>query len=431
MKNISERDQKVVWHPFTQMKNAEAPIPIVSGKGAVLFDDKGNEYIDAVASWWVNVHGHSHPYIQQKVSEQLTTLEHVIFAGFTHPWAVELSERILQINPANHAKVFFSDNGSTANEVAVKMAIQYWWNKNQPKIKIIAFDNSYHGDTVGAMSIGGRGIFTTPFDKIMFDVIHIDVPDGNNNKEVISQFSELVQSNEIAAFIYEPVVQGAGGMVMYDIEGMNALLKIAKEHEVILIADEVMTGFGRTGKMFASEYYETKPDIMALSKALTGGTMPLSLTTCKQFVFDAFLSDEKQKTFFHGHSYTGNPTACSAALASLDLMEKPEYLNNIQRIEKMHQEFSKKLNQLSTIKNVRQRGTILAFDVANDEKDNYFNNIRDTLYNLFIDQYIILRPLGNTVYILPPFVITNQQLEKVYHAILIAVEHLNKIGKSN
>ena len=391
-----------------------------------MYDDEGNEYIDAVASWWVNVHGHANPYIQEKVSKQLATLEHVIFAGFTHPWAVELSERIVEMHPANHKKVFFSDNGSTANEVAIKMALQYWWNQGKPKTKIIAFDNAYHGDTVGAMSIGGRGVFTTPFDDIMFDVEHIEVPNGTNNKEIIAQFKNIVATNEVAAFIYEPMLQGAGGMVMYDVEGMNALLKIAKEHDVILIADEVMTGFGRTGKMFASEYYETMPDIMAMSKALTGGTMPLSLTTTKTFIFEQFLSDDKVKTFFHGHSYTGNPTACAAALASLDLMEKPDYKQNMERINLQHQAFIKILEKYSGVKNIRLTGTILAFDFENNEKDNYFNNIRDVLYNSFIEQFVVLRPLGNTVYILPPMVITNQQLKNVYQAIQNTIKSLKK-----
>jgi adenosylmethionine-8-amino-7-oxononanoate aminotransferase len=291
---------------------------------------------------------------------------------------------------------------------------------------LIAFENAYHGDTVGAMSAGGRGVFTTPFDPIMFDVEHIPVPNGANNAVVIEQFKKLVETNEIAAFIYEPMIQGAGGMIMYDIEGMNQLLQIAKQSKVILIADEVMTGFGRTGKMFASEYYTTQPDIVTLSKALTGGTMPLSLTTCKSFIFDQFLSDNKYKTFFHGHSYTGNPTACSAALASLDLMEQPEFKANIQRVHQQHQNFIPQLEALPKIKDIRLTGTILAFDVVNTSEDNYFNSIRDVLYNGFIAQFVILRPLGNTVYILPPYVITNAQLEKVYKTIVSVLENLSR-----
>jgi adenosylmethionine-8-amino-7-oxononanoate aminotransferase len=425
MSNFSARDQKTIWHPFTQMKDASPPIPIIRGKGALLYDDAGNEYIDAVASWWVNVHGHAHPYIQQKVAQQLATLEHVIFAGFTHPWAIELAERVLKMLPANHEKVFFSDNGSTANEVALKMALQFWWNQNQPKTKIIAFENAYHGDTVGAMSVGGRGVFTTPFENIMFEVEHIPVPDGRNHETLIPHFKKLVEQNNVAAFIYEPIIQGAGGMVMYDVDGMNQLLQIAQQHQVLLIADEVMTGFGRTGKMFASEYYTTQPDMINLSKALTGGTMPLSLTTCKQFIFEQFLSNDKLKTFYHGHSYTGNPTACAAALASLDLMEEAVFQSNIQRVHQQHLQFYEQLKSLINVKNARVTGTILAFEVISHAEEGYFNEIKEQLYSAFIAQKIILRPLGNTVYILPPYVITNEQLQKVYKVIFEVLKKLN------
>ncbi len=426
MSNLSERDKKVIWHPFTQVKNASPFIPIVKGKGALIIDEDGNEYIDAVSSWWVNVHGHAHPYIQQKVSEQLKTLEHVIFAGFTHPWAIELAERIIAIHPANHSKVFFSDNGSTAVEVGLKMALQYWWNKGVKRNRIIAFENGYHGDTVGAMSVGGRGVFFTPFESILFEVDHIPVPNGDNNEAVLKQFEAIVKTGEVATFIYEPVVQGSAGMIMYDQTGMNQILKLARDNDVILMADEVMTGFGRTGKMFASEYYDVKPDIMALSKALTGGTMPLSLTTCKEFIHEAFVSDDKSKTFLHGHSYTGNPTACSAALASLDLMEEPAFKSNIERVNQQHQIFAAKLESNPIVKNVRLTGTILAFDIQTEEGDSYFNNIRDVLYDSFIEQKVLLRPLGNTVYVLPPYIITNEQLTKVYEVIISTLNILAK-----
>jgi len=420
----SERDRKVIWHPFTQMKTADPPITIVKGKGVLLYDDAGNEYIDAVSSWWVNVHGHAHPWIQQKVNEQLGILEHSIFAGFTHPGAIELCERLIPKLPKGQERIFFSDNGSTAVEVGLKMALQYWWNKDINRHRIIAFEYAYHGDTVGAMSAGGRGTFTVPFDNILFDVEHIPVPNGTNNETVLRQFKDLCESGEVAAFIYEPVVQGAGGMVMYDIAGMDALLKVAKDHDVIRIADEVMAGFGRTGKLFASEHYATEPDIMALSKALTGGTMPLSLTTCKSFIYEAFLSDDKKKTFFHGHSYTGNPTACAAALASLDLFDQPELMENLSRINLKHQSFADRLKNVAIARNIRIRGTILAFEVETGEADTYFNSIRDVLYNSFIEQHILLRPLGNTVYILPPYVITDGQLEQVYTAILTTLDSL-------
>ncbi len=424
MTNYKERDKQSIWHPFTQMKTAQLHIPIVKGKGVMLYDEDGKEYIDAVSSWWVNVHGHSHPYIQQKVCEQLGTLEHVIFAGFTHPWAIELSERILKINPAGHSKVFFSDNGSTANEVGLKMALQYWWNKGEKRNKVIAFDDAYHGDTIGAMSAGGRGIFSSPFESILFEVSHLPVPNGKNNEDVINKFNALFEKGDVAAFIYEPALQGAGGMVMYDIDAMNEILKSARQHEVILIADEVLTGFGRTGKMFASEHFDTRPDIMSMSKALTGGTMPLSLTTCKEYIYEAFLSEDKTKTFFHGHSYTGNPTACAAALASLDLVEKNEFKENIQRINEQHRNFVAELESFQIVKNIRIRGTIIAFEVVTNDEDSYLNKIRDILYDSFIEQGVLLRPLGNTVYILPPYVMTNIQLRKVYDVILNTLNSL-------
>lgn len=424
MSNWIARDEQVVWHPFTQLNNSNPLIPIVKGKGVLLYDEAGNEYIDAVSSWWTNAHGHANPYIQQKVSAQLATLEHVIFAGFTHPWAIEVAERVLNLLPVEHSKVFFSDNGSTAVEVGLKMAIQYWWNNAIKKTKIIAFEDAYHGDTVGAMSAGGRGTFTTPFESIMFDVLHLPVPNGDNNQAVQALMDEYLATNEVAAFIYEPMVQGSAGMIMYDVEGMNGLLSAAKAKDVILIADEVMTGFGRTGKLFASEYYSTKPDITCLSKALTGGTIPLSLTTCKQFIFEAFMSDDKMKTFFHGHSYTGNPTACAAAIASLDLIEKPSFKEDLARIGAQHQAFAEQLKTNPKVTNVRSTGTILAFEVVTGESNSYFNNIRDVLYNAFIERKVLLRPLGNTVYILPPFVITNEQLQKVYAVIEEVLEQV-------
>ncbi len=421
--NWVERDKEFVWHPFTQMKTAQSPIVITSGKGALLFDEYGNEYIDAVSSWWVNVHGHAHPYIAKMVNKQLQTLEHAIFAGFSHPWAIELSERVIGLLPSSQAKVFFSDNGSTAVEVAIKMAIQYWWNLGQPRNKIVAFNDAYHGDTFGAMAVGERGIFNKPFHQMMFEVRNID----HSSKSVIEEFKQILLEEDIAAFIFEPLVQGAGGMLMYDEKVLDQLIEIAQANNVICIADEVMTGFWRTGKMFASNYLKSEPDIFCLSKALTGGTMPLSLTTCNSKIYEAFLSEDKLKTFFHGHSYTANPTACAAALASLDLFEKEETLNNIERINQRHKGFIKKLKDSGLpVSNIRLRGTIVAFDVIANS-DGYLSNIRDFLYDEFIKRNVLLRPLGNTVYILPPYVISDEQLYKVYTAIF---DVLNQVSIS-
>ncbi|TXB65369.1 adenosylmethionine--8-amino-7-oxononanoate transaminase [Vicingus serpentipes] len=414
--NLQEKDKKYIWHPFTQMKTAPLNIPIVKGEGVYIYTENGTKILDAVSSWWTNIHGHSHPYIAEAVCEQFNTLEHVIFAGFTHPKAIELSERIIGKLPYLN-KVFFSDNGSTAVEVAIKMAFQYWYNKKETKTKIIAFNHAYHGDTFGAMSVGGRDTFNNPFNPFLFDVEFIDVPTPGNENIVIQQLNEKVKNNDVAAFIFEPLVQGSAGMVMYASEILNELIVICKQHEVLCIADEVMTGFGRTGKFFATDYIENKPDIVSLSKGLTGGTMPLGLTVCSDKIYNEFLSDDHSKTFFHGHSFTGHPLACAASCASMDLMEKPETWQQIEMIIAEHQQFGKKLESYSLIKNVTQRGTIIAIEFDTGTNTSYFNNLRDVLYNYFLEKNILLRPLGNILYILPPYCITKDELNTIYDAI--------------
>ncbi len=317
---IQEKDRQFVWHPFTQMKTAAPPIVIERGKDAVLIDDKGNEYIDAISSWWVTIHGHANPYIAKAVAQQLQTLEHVIFAGFTHPKAVELSERLLNRLPFLH-KLFFSDNGSTSVEVAIKMALQYWYNQGKEKTKIIALEGAYHGDTFGAMSVTARTPFNQSFEKLLFDVAFLPFPTEENFNIVLQQFEQLLEKQDVAAFIVEPLVQGASGMRMYSPAQLDRLFALARKHNVLCIADEVMTGFGRTGKLFASDYLTEKPNIVCLSKGITGGTMAMGVTLCTQGIYDAFLSDDVHKTFLHGHSYTANPLTCAAACASIDLPE--------------------------------------------------------------------------------------------------------------
>ena len=421
MNELIKRDLAVVWHPYTQMKTAALPIPIVKGEGVYLFTDTGEKYIDAVSSWWVNIHGHSHPYIAEKVFEQLKKLEHVIFAGFTHPQAIILAENLLSIIPKNQKKVFFSDNGSTAVEVALKMCLQFWANKGEKKTKILAFKNAYHGDTFGAMAVSGRSAFTAPFDSLLFDVEFIDLPNKHNLEQLKSQISNL--KTDLSCFIFEPLVQGASGMLMYDAKDLDELILHCKRESVLTIADEVMTGFGRTGKLFASDHLLNKADLMCFSKGLTGGTMPLGITTCQQEIYDAFLSDDKLKTLFHGHSFTANPVACAAANASFDLLINPETLANIQRIEAKHKAFKSQIENHPKLKDVRQTGTIIALE-WNIDGTSYFNNIRDTLYNFFLDKGIILRPLGNILYIMPPYVITNNDLDYIYQNINLALETL-------
>lgn len=414
---LQERDKKAVWHPFTQIKIAPAPVGIVRGEGAYFYDETGKRYIDAIASWWVNIHGHCHPYLTAKISEQLHTLEHAIFSGFTHEPAVQLAERLLKRLPANQSKIFYSDNGSTAVEVALKMALQYWNNKGVDRIKVIAFENAYHGDTFGGMSAGARNAFNLPFSKLLFDVERIPVPVKGKEKETVQILKNIVERDGISAFIFEPLVQGAGGMVMYTPEILDELIKICSAKNVITIADEVMTGFGRTGKFFASDYLNNKPDIICLSKGITGGVMPLGVTSCAQFIYEAFLSDDKMKTFFHGHSYTANPTACSAALASLDLFDQPETTQQIERIASKHHQFLASIQAHSSLLDVRQLGTILAFEIKTKEHTHYLNSLAEYSSAFFMERGIILRPLGNIVYVLPPYCISNDDLDYIYAAI--------------
>jgi len=420
--NLTERDLKVIWHPYTQMKTAAPPIGIVRGEGAGLFDEEGKKYIDAVSSWWVNIHGHAHPYIAKKVSEQLLKLEHVIFAGFTHEGAVELAERLLAILPDNQQKAFYSDNGSTAIEVAIKMCLQYWLNKGDQRTRIMAFKNAYHGDTFGAMAVSGRSAFTAAFDSLLFEVEFIDIPNKENIEDLKAQISDL--KSQLACFIFEPLVQGSAGMIMYEAEYLNQLMAHCKQENVLMIDDEVFTGFGRTGKRFACDHVQVQPDIMCFSKGLTGGTMALGLTTCTQQIYDAFLSDDKLKTLFHGHSFTANPIAIASALASLDLFLAPETAANMQRIEASHRQFAAKIKHHPKIKTVRQTGTILAMEWETGDNTSYFSSLRDKLYHYFLAEGIILRPLGNVIYILPPYCITDAELGYVYSKIEQALEEI-------
>lgn len=414
--SLTERDQKVIWHPYTQMKNALPHIPIVRGEGVYLFDEDGKKYIDAVSSWWVNIHGHAHPHIAKKVAEQLSVLEHVIFAGFTHEPAVQLAERLLELLPGDQEKVFYTDNGSTAVEVALKMCLQFWSNTgHKGRTKIIAFKEAYHGDTFGAMSVSGRSIFTDPFNSMLFDVEFIDLPTEKNIEQLKSKINYL--SNEVACFIFEPMVLGAGGMLMYEGQYLDQLMETCQKHGILTIADEVMTGFGRTGTYFACETLQAKPDIFCLSKGLTGGTMPLGVTTCNQKIFDAFLSDDKLKTLYHGHSFTANPVACAASLASMDILLKPETMANIQRIKAKNETFAAEIKEHPKVRDVRQKGTILVLEWETGNDTSYLSGLRNQLYLYFLERGIILRPLGNILYILPPYIISDEDLEYIYQTI--------------
>ena len=417
--NLSEKDFDLIWHPYTHQKNRPLSIPIVKGKKTLLYDDKGNSYIDAISSWWVTIHGHGHKYIAKKLHKQARKLEQVIFAGFTHEPAVNLAEKILKILPGNFSKIFYSDNGSTATEVAIKMSLQYWMNKDEGnRNKILAFHHSYHGDTFGAMSVSERGTFTLAFRDKLFEVIFIDVPDEKNIQQLQQEIEKY--KNEIACFIYEPLLQGAGGMRMYEASRLDELLSFIKNENIICIADEVLTGFYRTGRFFAGNYMQNKADIICLSKALTGGTMAMGITACTQNIYDAFVSDDKMKTFFHGHSFTANPLACTAALASLNLLQKKKCLTRIEEIVNQQKNFLEEIRSFeekNIIKNLRHLGTICAFEINTNEQDNYLHNIGTSFTNHCMHNGVYLRALGNTIYIMPPYCITKKELKKVYSTV--------------
>ncbi len=420
--SLSQRDQKHNWHPYTQHKTAGAAVAIVKGEGALLWDENGKEYIDAIASWWVNPYGHSNKYIADAIYKQLTSLEHVLFGGFTHEPAVVLSEKLMEILPSNQKKLFYSDNGSTAVEVAIKVALQFHYNQGVTKTKIIAFEDAFHGDTFGAMAASGISLFTEAFQGSLLEVVRIPIPTKGNEEKSVQVLEKLLKSNEFAAFIFEPLVLGAAGMVMYSPDVLDKMIALCKVHSVFTIADEVMTGFGKTGKNFATDYLINKPDMMCLSKALTAGTIPMAITTFTQEIYDGFYDDDINKALFHGHTFTANPTGCAAALASLELLQTPEIQANIKRVNQCHLDFENKIKNHSKVRTTRVLGVIFALEIKSDIKESYYGSLRNKLYYFFIENGVILRPVGNVVYVLPPYIITNSQLQKVYQTIEDALE---------
>ena len=424
MKTISERDQQVNWHPYTQMQTAGPPLAIVKGEGIWLTAEDGTQYLDAISSWWVNLHGHNHPYLMDAICKQTQFLDHVIFSGFTHAPAVELSEALLTILPSSHEKIFYSDNGSTAVEVGLKMAIQYHVNRGANKHTIIALKDGYHGDTFGAMSAGGRGIFSTPFENHLFQVEYIDVPIIGKEDESLRQLNKIIKHHNVAGFIFEPLLQGAAGMIMYSPQILSEMIDLCNENDILTIADEVSTGFGRTGKYFAADHLSHKPDIICMSKGITGGVMALGATSATAQVYNAFLSDDKSKMFLHGHSYTGNPLACVVAKASLDLLQKDDTWTAIKRISTQHHQFVSNVMNHPHVEDARTLGVVLAVSVKSGSEKSYFNYLRDRLYNFFIHRKILLRPLGNVIYIMPPYCITDEELNMIYTAISDLLDEL-------
>lgn len=420
--SFSLRDKKHNWHPYTQHKTAPDFPAIVKGNGALLWDENGKEYIDAIASWWVNPYGHSNQVMADAIYKQLTTLEHVLFGGFTHNVAVELSEKLTQILPKNQQKLFYSDNGSTAVEVAIKVALQYHYNKGVKKTKIIAFEDAFHGDTFGAMAASGISFFTEAFEGSLLEVVRIPIPVEGKENETKQLLEELLTTNQFAAFIFEPLVLGAAGMIMYSPQILDELIALCKSHNVFTIADEVMTGFGKTGKTFACDYLSLQPDMMCLSKALTGGTIPMAITTFTQEIFDGFYDDDTSKALFHGHTFTANPTGCAAALASISILQTEAIQKNIQEVNQSHLQFEQHIKKHPKVLATRVLGVIFALEIKSDVKESYYGTMRNTLYNHFIENGVILRPVGNVVYILPPYIISKEQLQKVYQVIENALE---------
>ena len=424
-------DKQHIWHPFTPLQGAPSPRCIVKGKGALLYTAEGETLIDAVSSWWVNIHGHAHPRLAQVLYEQASQLEHVIFAGFTHPWALKLSQELLTLLPHPYERIFFSDNGSTAVEVAIKLALQYHANHKRPRKQIIALEGGYHGDTFGAMSLGGRSLFTAPFQEHLFEVLSLPFPSCQEQEAHAMDKLEEALGKPTAAFVFEPLVQAAGGMRTYSSTWLDKAMKLCKDAGALCIADEVFTGFGRTGKLFASNYLKESPCLITLSKGLTGGTMPMSITAVSKKVCEAFEDASFEKTFFHGHSYTANPLACRVAIESLSMLQEKESSQALAQLSQAQADFFSSVSTHPAVDNSRSLGTIGALTLKSNLKSTYDHPLRTKIYEFFLARGLLIRPLGNVIYVLPPYVITKEQLSKVYEGITAFLSTLNTQEKDS
>jgi adenosylmethionine-8-amino-7-oxononanoate aminotransferase len=420
-----------LWHPYTQAKTAPEPLKVKSAQGVWLELETGEQILDCISSWWVNLHGHAHPKIAEAIFGQAKRLEQVIFAGFTHDPAEQLAEQLTARLPKSLTRVFYSDNGSTAIEVALKMAYQYWANQGQPRTTFLAFEGAYHGDTFGAMAVGARSLFTDAFTPLLFDVAFVPYPathlqdDSADQTEqaILQQIQQTLaqQPQRYAGIIIEPLVQGVAGMQMCRPSFLQQLQKIAQAHNTLLIFDEVMTGFGRTGDWFACTQTQVNPDIICLSKGITGGFLPFSATISTEAIYDAFYSDDPQKTLYHGHSYAANPLGCAAALASLKLMVENEPAFG--QMETHHKQHLAKLADHPRLTNLRVTGTIAAMDLIT-ENPGYLNQLSLEIRKRAIAQRLLLRPLGNVLYIMPPYCITEDELAFIYQGITIILDTL-------
>ncbi|MCP4081794.1 MAG: adenosylmethionine--8-amino-7-oxononanoate transaminase [Planctomycetaceae bacterium] len=438
-KHLLQIDRRHVWHPFTKV-GAKDPIVIESGEGAVLRTDEGREILDCISSWWVNLYGHGHPHVANAIHAQALKLEQVIFAGFTHEPAALLSEQLADVLPGDLNRVFFSDNGSTSVEVALKMAAQFWQNQGQQRTRVMVFDGGYHGDTVGAMSVGVSSGFFDVWKKWLIDVDVMPFPETwaadpeleAKEAKALQRVDEFLEQHaeEIVAMIMEPLIQGASGMRMCRPEFLRALVERLRNHEIIVIFDEVMTGFGRTGQRFACQTADITPDIICLSKGLTGGFMPMSVTVASDRIYDAFETNDASSMFCHGHSYTANPLGCAAALASLDLLKSSETDHNWRRIEAAHRKGLQRLSEFPLATRQRIRGTIAAVNVAVDDT-GYQSHVADQLKSFFWNpegdrDSFLIRPLGNVIYLMPPYCMTDEQLDRAWQAIFEAFQLLAK-----
>jgi len=415
---MMQRDLEVVWHPCTQMKDHERLplIPIKSGKGVYLYDFEDNAYIDAVSSWWVNLFGHANEYINNKIKSQLDRLEHVLLAGFTHEPAIELAHKLVKLTPDTLKKVFYVDNGSSAVEATLKMSYHYHLNKGKRKPLFLSLSNSYHGETIGALSVGDVALYKETYEPLLIANMQVPVPKDQSIEAAKSALEVLEKvledkADEIAAFIVEPLIQGAGGMHMYHPAYLTGARALTQKYNVHLIADEIMTGFGRTGKMFACEHAAVSPDFMTLSKGITGGYLPLSVVMTTEEVYHAFYCDYNEyKAFLHSHSYTGNPLACSAALATLEIFENEDVLGENEKKSAYIMKSLEKFSLLENVGEIRQQGMVTAIELKGYEPHE---RIGLRIYEYALTQGVLLRPLGNIIYFMPPYTITYEEIDKM------------------
>lgn len=411
--DVAAADRAHLWHPYTQHGLGLDSVPIARAEGAYLYDASGRRIFDAISSWWVTLHGHAHPVIAHAIAEQAQRLEQVIFAGFTHEPAARLAAGLAGIAPKGLSRVFFSDDGSTSVEVAVKMALQHWRNAGERRSLVVALEHAYHGDTFGAMSVSARSVFNAAFEQELFDVLRLPDPSTHDAGAALAKLVEQ-RGAEIAAVIVEPMLLGAGGMLVWSADALRGIRAQCSRQGILLIADEVLTGFGRTGPLFACEHAGIAPDIMCVSKGLTGGFLPLGATLTTEAVFERFRSTERSRALFHGHSYTGNPLACAAALASMSLLDDA-CADARRAIERHHRTAADRFAAHPRVRNVRVLGTMLAFEV--DADSNYLDPLAPALHAFALDQGVLVRPLGSTVYLLPPYCTTADDLQHAYDVI--------------